>query len=55
MGTVATVAADSDLTVARPRARGMDRPTMGVPVMVVLLVIANLLLDDKRIGDATYL
>jgi hypothetical protein len=42
IGTIATVAADSDLTVARPRARGMDSPTMGVSVVVVFLVIANL-------------
>jgi hypothetical protein len=48
MCIVATVAADSLLHVARLRARGMGSQSTAVPVMVVVLVIANLPSADKR-------
>jgi hypothetical protein len=54
MGTVATVAADSLLHVARVRAWGMDSQSTAVPVMVLVLVIANLLSADKRRDHVTY-
>ena len=54
MCIVATVAADSLLHVARLRARGMGSQTTAVPVMVLILVIANLLSADKRIENVTY-